>query len=266
MITIMKKNIKIFNNPHFGDIRVVMNESNEPMFCLSDLCTVVGLSNPSSVKARLDIEDVQLIDLHALNSIKGNGNAMTNFVSESGFYDVLLQSSSLSVKPFRKWVTSEVLPSIRKHGAYITPQKIQEALLNPDILIQLATNLKEEQQKRIQAEGQIEAQKPKVLFADAVATSARSCLMGELAKIIKQNGYDIGQNRLFEWMRGNGYLCKKGQAYNQPTQLAMDLGLFEIKKTTINKPDGSILVSSTTKVTGKGQIYFVEKFLTSKSA
>ena len=123
----MKTNIQIFNNPHFGDIRIVMNESNEPTFCLSDLCNVVGLSNPSSVKARLDTEDVQLIDLHALNSIKGNGNAMTNFVSESGFYDVLLQSSSPSVKPFRKWVTSEVLPSIRKHGAYITPQKIEEA-------------------------------------------------------------------------------------------------------------------------------------------
>ena len=133
---------------------------------------------------------------------------------------------------------------------------------------QLATNLKEEQQKRIEAEKkaevaekQIEQDAPKVLFANAVATSQRSCLVAELAKILQQNGVNIGQNRLFAWMRENGYLCSKGQYYNQPTQKAMYLGLFELKQTTINKPDGSILVSTTTKVTGKGQVYFVDRFL-----
>jgi len=165
------------------------------------------------------------------------------------------------VKSFRKWVTSEVLPSIRKHGAYMTNTTLEKALTSPDFLIQLATNLKEEQQKRIEAEQKIRSDAPKVLFADAVSTSRRSCLIAELAKILQQNGIKIGQNRLFEWLRKNGYLCQKGQYYNQPSQKSMELGLFEIKQTTINKPDGSVLVSTTTKVTGKGQIYFVDKFL-----
>lgn len=183
-------------------------------------------------------------------------------------YDAILDSRKPEAKQFRKWVTSEVLPSIRKHGAYMTQETLEKALTSPDFLIQLATNLKEEQQKRIEAEKkaevaekQIEQDAPKVLFANAVATSQRSCLVAELAKILQQNGVNIGQNRLFAWMRENGYLCSKGQYYNQPTQKAMDLGLFELKQTTINKPDGSILVSTTTKVTGKGQVYFVDRFL-----
>lgn len=129
------------------------------------------------------------------------------------------------------------------------------------MLIRLATNLKEERAKRIEAENTIKQQQPKVLFADAVATSERSCLVAELAKILQQNGVNIGQNRLFGWLRDNGYLCSKGEYYNQPTQRAMELGLFEVKKTAINKPDGSVLVSCTTKITGKGQVYFVNKFL-----
>jgi anti-repressor protein len=253
--------IQIFTNDRFGEVRVT-EVNGEPMFCLADVCKALDLSNPTTVKNRLDETDVQLIDLHALNCTEGiNGNSAANFITESGFYDVILQSSSPKVKPFRKWVTSEVLPSIRKHGGYLTPQKVEEALLNPDVLIRLATNLKEERAKRIEAENTIKQQQPKVLFADAVATSERSCLVAELAKILQQNGVNIGQNRLFGWLRDNGYLCSKGEYYNQPTQRAMELGLFEVKKTAINKPDGSVLVSCTTKITGKGQVYFVNKFL-----
>src|SRR5690625_5927187 len=143
----------------------------------------------------------------------------------------------------------------------MTPEKVEEALLNPDTLIQLATNLKEEQEKRKQAEQVIEEQKPKVLCADAVETSRSSVLVGELAKLIKQNGYNIGQYRLFKWLRDNGCLMKRGQSRNLPTQKSMYLELFEVKKRTINNPDGSIRTTSTPMVTGKGQVYFIDKFL-----
>lgn len=256
-------NIQIFQNEQFGKVRITMNESNEPLFCLADVCNVLGLRQ-GDVRQRLS--DGVVSTQPIIDSLGREQQA--NFVNEDGLYDAILDSRKPEAKQFRKWVTSEVLPSIRKHGAYMTQETLEKALTSPDFLIQLATNLKEEQQKRIEAEKkaevaekQIEQDAPKVLFANAVATSQRSCLVAELAKILQQNGVNIGQNRLFAWMRENGYLCSKGQYYNQPTQKAMDLGLFELKQTTINKPDGSILVSTTTKVTGKGQVYFVDRFL-----
>lgn len=255
--------IQIFQNEQFGKVRIAMNESNEPLFCLADVCNVLGLRQ-GDVRQRLS--DGVVSTQPIIDSLGREQQA--NFVNEDGLYDAILDSRKPEAKQFRKWVTSEVLPSIRKHGAYMTQETLEKALTSPDFLIQLATNLKEEQQKRIEAEKkaevaekQIEQDAPKVLFANAVATSQRSCLVAELAKILQQNGVNIGQNRLFAWMRENGYLCSKGQYYNQPTQKAMDLGLFELKQTTINKPDGSILVSTTTKVTGKGQVYFVDRFL-----
>ena len=255
--------IEIFKNESFGEVRVA-GTSEQPLFCLADVCKAVELQNPSSVKARLDEEDVQLLDLHALNYTEGIGNSKANFITESGFYDVILQSSSPKVKPFRKWITSEVLPSIRKTGSYSVqqryeiPQSFSEALM---LAAKQAQQI-EEQQKQIEAKDKkIEEDAPRVLFSKAVETAKRSCLVAELAKILQQNGVNIGQNRLFKWLRKHNYLCSRGQYYNQPTQKAMELGLFEIKQTTINKPDGSVLVSTTTKVTGKGQVYFVEKFL-----
>lgn len=248
-------NIQIFQNEQFGKVRIAMNESNEPLFCLADVCSVLDLT-PSKVAQRLDKDVLSKYPLETAGGIQ-----QTNFVNEDGLYEAIFDSRKPEAKQFRKWVTSEVLPSIRKHGAYMTNETLEKALTSPDFLIQLATNLKEEKQKRIEAEQKIQKDAPKVLFADAVSTSRRSCLVAELAKILQQNGVNIGQNRLFTWMRENGYLCQKGQYYNQPTQKAMELGLFEIKQTTINKPDGSVLVKVTTKVTGKGQIYFVEKFL-----
>ena len=232
-----------------------MSESYEPLFCLADVCRVLDLI-PSKVAQRLDKDVLSKYPLETAGGIQ-----QTNFVDEDGLYDVILDSRKPEAKKFRKWVTSEVLPSIRKHGIYMTNETLEKALTSPDFLIRLATNLKEEKQKRIEAEQKIQKDAPKVLFADAVSTSQRSCLVAELAKILQQNGVNIGQNRLFVWMRENGYLCSKGQYYNQPTQKAMELGLFELKQTSITKPDGVVLVTTTTKVTGKGQIYFVEKFL-----
>lgn len=249
--------IKIFQNEQFGQIRIVVNENNEPLFCLLDLCNSLGLSNNRKVKSQLD-DDVTL-SYPILDNLGREQEA--TFVTEAGMYTVILRSDSPKAKPMQKWVTNEVLPSIRKHGAYMTNETLEKALTSPDFLIQLATNLKEEKQKRIEAESKIQQDAPKVLFADAVSTSQRSCLIAELAKIPQQNGVNIGQNRLFSWMRDNGYLCQKGDYYNQPTQKSMKLGLFELKKTSITKPDGSVLVTTTTKVTGKGQIYFVNKFL-----
>lgn len=256
--------IKIFENEQFGKVRIAMSENNEPFFCLADVCSVIGIANARNVRSRLEEDDVRQMD--TIDSL--GRNQQVTFITESGLYDVIIRSDSEKAKPFRKWVTSEVLPSIRKHGAYMTNETLEKALTSPDFLIQLATNLKEEKQKRIEAEQKAEVAEqkiqqdaPKVLFADAVSTSHRSCLIAELAKILQQNGVNIGQNRLFSWMRENGYLCQKGDYYNQPTQKSMKLGLFELKQTTINKPDGTMLVTTTTKVTGKGQVYFVNKFL-----
>lgn len=248
--------IQVFNNPLFGNVRVIGTEEN-PQFCLTDVCKALDLQT-AAVMRRLG-DDV--ISSHPISDSLGRIQ-QANFVNEDGLYDVILDSRKPEAKQFRKWITSEVLPIIRKHGAYMTDKSIEKALTDPDFLIQLATELKNEKQKRLQAEQTIVESRPKVLFADAVTTSSDSILVGELAKLIKQNGVNTGQKRLFEWMRNNGFLCKKsGESFNEPTQHSMELGLFELKKTVIQKPDGSSIISKTTKVTGKGQIYFVNKFL-----
>lgn len=195
--------IKIFQNEQFGQIRIVVNENNEPLFCLADVCNVLGLRQ-GDVRQRLE---EGLVSTQPLET--SGGVQQANFVTEDGLYDAILDSRKPEAKKFRKWVTSEVLPSIRKHGAYMTNETLEKALTSPDFLIQLAINLKEEKQKRIEAESKIQQDAPKVLFADAVSTSQRSCLIAELAKILQQNGVNIGQNRLFSWMRDNGYLCQK---------------------------------------------------------
>lgn len=185
-------------------------------------------------------------------------------INESGLYSLILSSKMPNAKKFKRWVTSEVLPAIRKHGMYAT----DELLSNPDFAIAAFTALKEEREKNkllsetvsIQTK-QITENKPKVLFADAVSTADTSILIGDLAKLIKQNGVDIGQKRLFQWMRDNGFLIKGGNSKNMPTQKSMELKLFEVKERTISNPDGSVRITKTTKVTGKGQQYFINKFL-----
>lgn len=200
--------IKIFNNDCFGEVRVAGTSEN-PLFCLADICKVLELQ-VTPTKNRLKQDGVSLIKGVSKTTnqygVTTEQEVMLTFINEQNLYKVIMRSDKPQAEPFQDWVCGEVLPSIRKHGAYMTNNTLEKALTSPDFLIQLATNL-------------------------------------------------------FEWLRKNGYLCQKGQYYNQPSQKSMELGLFEIKQTTINKPDGSVLVSTTTKVTGKGQIYFVDKFL-----
>lgn len=184
------------------------------------------------------------------------------FIPENVFYRLAMKAKNETAEKFQAFVADEVIPSIRKHGAYMTPDKLEDILLNPDTLITLATELKKERAAREHLEGLRRLDKPKVIFADAVCASKRSILVGELAKLLKQNGVEIGRNRLFEWLRNNGFLIsRKGSDYNMPTQKAMEMGLFEIKETAIPHSDGHITVSLTPKVSGKGQKYFVNRFL-----
>lgn len=180
------------------------------------------------------------------------------FIPEPIFYLLAMKADNEVARAFQHTIAYDVLPAIRRHGVYAVDQLLDD----PDLAIQAFTALKEERAKRKALEAQAQANKPKVLFADAVAAAKTSILVGELAKLIKQNGIDIGQNRLFAWLRENGYLIRRnGTDYNMPTQRAMEQGLFEIKETTISNPDGSIRVTKTPKVTGKGQRYFVNLFL-----
>lgn len=249
-------NIQIFQNEQFGQVRIAMNESNEPLFCLSDVAKALGYSNPA--KAVID----HCKGVTVLETPTQSGVQPIKYGKESEVYRLTMKSKLPDAEKFQDWVCDEVLPSIRKHGGYIATQQddTPEEIMARALLVAQET-LKRKEQRLIEAEQKIQKDAPKVLFADAVSTSQRSCLIAELAKILQQNGVNIGQNRLFSWMRDNGYLCQKGEYYNQPTQKAMKLGLFELKKTSITKPDGSVLVTTTTKVSGKGQIYFIEKFL-----
>ena len=231
--------------------------NDEPYFVGKDVAMILGYSNTRDALSRhVDGEDKGVAKLDTLG-----GRQNQTIVNESGLYSLILSSKMPQAKEFKHWVTSEVLPAIRNHGAYMTPQTIEKALLNPDTIINLATQLKREQEQRKQLQAENEQMKPKALFADAVSTSNSSILIGQLAKILRQNGIQIGQNRLFAWMREHGYLGTRGSNRNVPTQRSMELGLFKTKETVINHSDGHTTVNITTKVTGKGQQYFINKFL-----
>lgn len=185
-----------------------------------------------------------------------------DFLPENMVYRLGFKASNEVAQKFQAVLADEVLPAIRRHGAYMTDQALERAITEPDFLIRLATQLKEEKAKRLEAEKQVEAAKPKVLFADAVSASHTSILVGELAKILRGNGIEIGQRRLFAWLREHGYLIKRqGTDYNMPTQMAMELGLFEIKEGSYVNGSGANIITKTPKVTGKGQTYFINKFL-----
>jgi prophage antirepressor len=252
--------LKVFNNNEFGDVRVV-EVDNEPWFVGKDVAEILGYSNPR--KALIDHVDNEDKGVTKCDTLGGIQEITT--INESGLYSLILSSKLPNAKKFKKWVTNEVLPSIRKHGAYMTDNTLEEALTSPDFLIRLATELKNEKEARKKAEDKIAEDKPKVLFAEAVNASSTSILIGDLAKILKQNGYDTGQKRLFEILRNKGFLMKTGSSKNMPTQKAMEMGLFEVKETTINNPDGSIRITKTTKVTGAGQQYFINMFLAKAS-
>lgn len=252
--------LQIFKNSEFGEIRTV-TKNNEPWFVAIDVCNALDLKNPTVSVGRLDEDEVTKFNLGGLSG-------ESNIVSEYGLYNLILASRKKEAKKFKRWITHEVIPTIRKHGAYMSSEVIEKTLSDPDYLIRLATNLKEEKARRALAEAQIERDKPKVLFADTVSASNKSCLVGELAKLISQEAIrrgeiskKIGQNNLFAWMRSNGYLCKSGERKNQPLQQYVEQGLFELKKGSYVDSNGSNITTTTTKVTGKGQIYFVNKFL-----
>lgn len=255
---------QVFKNDKFGNVRVVLiGVAQEPYFVGKDVAQALGYSDTfGALKKHVDEED----KLNCQIVSTGQKREMT-CINESGLYSLILGSKLPSAREFKRWVTSDVIPSIREHGAYMTDDTIEKALTEPDFLIRLANKLKEEKELRIKAEAQIEANKPKVLFADAVSVSKTSILIGELAKILKQNGVDTGEKRLFTYLRDNGYLIKrKGTDYNSPTQKAMELSLFEVKETTVTHSDGHVTINKTTKVTGKGQQYFINKFLYKKGA
>lgn len=244
--------LQIFNY-NDKEIRTVKKDG-DLWWVLKDVCDVLELSNPTMIAGRLDEDEVTKFDLGGLSGV-------SNIINESGLYNVILRSDKPEAKKFKRWVTHEVLPSIRKHGAYMNEQTLEQALTSPDFLIRLAQELKSEKEARQRLEKQAAEDAPKVLFAKMVETAETSILIGDLAKFLKQNGINTGQNRLFEWMRGHGYLVKNGASRNMPTQKAMEMGLFEVKESTTANPDGTIRLHRTTKVTGKGQVYFIKRFL-----
>lgn len=228
-----------------ASLRTLTDEAGEPWFVAKDVCDILEISNPSDALKRLDDDERSRFNL--------GRQGETNIVNEAGLYVLVLGSRKPEAHEFKRWVTHEVLPQIRKHGAYMTQQTLDKALTSPDFLIQLATKLKEEQEK-------VKELEPKARFADAVAASDGTCLIGELAKMLRQNGLNIGQNRLFEILRQDGYLGKTGSNRNVPTQKAMDLGLFRIKETAVTHSDGHVTINRTAKVTGKGQTYFISRY------
>lgn len=237
-------------------IRTV-ERKGEPWWVLKDVCEVLEMGSPHKVAERLEEDERNRIPV--TDSI--GRQQETNIVNEAGLYNVILRSDKPQAKPFRRWVTNEVLPTIRKTGGYVANDDLFLNTYFPsaDEATKLFVRTSLESFRRLNS--QIAEMKPKALFADAVEASETSILIGDLAKLIKQNGVDIGQKRLFAWLRDHGYLIKSGASANMPTQKSMEQGLFEVKERTINNPDGSVRITRTTKVTGKGQTYFVNKFL-----
>lgn len=250
-------NLQIFDSPDFGQIRTIQ-QNGEPWFVGKDVAEILGYTNPS--KALVDhVDDEDKLNNDSLSSLGQRGGWLIN---ESGLYSLILSSKMPKAKEFKRWVTSEVIPAIRKTGGYIAgSESMTDAEIMAKAVLVAQSTIRQRDQRIKELESDVAAAKPKVLFADAVSASDSTILIGDLAKILKQNGHPIGQKRLFNWMREQGYLIKRaGADYNSPTQRAMEMGLFKIKETAISHSDGHVSVSKTTKVTGKGQQYFINKF------
>lgn len=238
--------LTLFCNDEFGQVRTLMIDDN-PWFVASDVCKALAISNPTVAVQRLEDDERSKLNLGRQGD--------TNLINEYGLYSLVLASRKPDAKKFKHWITHDVLPSIRKHGLYA----VDELLNDPDLAIKAFTALKEEREKNKRLAADNERMKPKEIFHDAVAGSKSSIPIGDLAKILKQNGIDIGANRMFKWMRENGFLIKrKGRDWNIPTQKAMNAGLFEVKECTI---PATPYIGRTTLVTGFGQTYFIKKFL-----
>jgi len=237
-------------------IRTV-TKNNEPWFIAKDVCEILEINKHRDAISRLDDDERESVLVDTL----GGKQEMTA-INESGLYSLILTSRKPQAKSFKRWVTHEVIPSIRKHGVYMTSETIEKALLNPDTIINLATQLKEEHQRRLAVEEALNEQRPKVVYADAVTVSEDTVLVKDLAITLKQHGFNIGSTRLFNWLRDNGYLCKqKGDMWNMPTQKSLDLGVIVIKHGLRIGSNGETKKTRTPKITGKGQIYFVNKFI-----
>ena len=240
--------LQVFNNAMFGNVRIILQD-NEPWFVAKDVCECLAISKHRDAISRLDADERGSLKVDTLG-----GKQEMATVNKYGLYSLVMSSRKPEAKEFKRWVTHEVLPSIRKYGSYnmAIPRTLPDAL-------KLYANEIEAHNK---TKALLEEQKPKVLFADAVNASHTSILVGDLAKLLRQNGLDIGQNRLFERLRQEGYLIKqKGESYNMPTQRSMDMKLLEVKESTFTNPDGSTHITKTSKVTGKGQIYFANRYL-----
>ena len=241
--------IKIFDNEQFGQIRVI-DQNGEPWFVAADICRVLEISNPSMAIDRLDDDERAKFNLGR----QGMGYA----INKPGLYALVLGSRKPEAKAFKRWITHEVLPAIEKHGMYATQEMAEKILQDPDFLIKTLQELKKERSARVAAEEQIRLDAPKVLFADCVSQADTDILVGELAKLLKQNGMDIGQNRLYEKLRAEGFIMKNSTI---PTQRAMEMGLFRVIERSIMQPNGTTRITQTTKVTGKGQQYFVNRYI-----
>lgn len=227
--------------------------NDQPWFVAKDVCEVLGLTNPTMVLQSLDEDERSKLNL--------GRQGETNIVNESGLYSLILGSRKPEAKQFKRWVIHEVIPSIRKHGAYLTPETLEQTMKDPDFLIGILNGLKNEQEARKKLEQKVIEDRPKVFFAEALQISEDSILVADLAKLLKQKGLDVGEIRLFKMLREDGYLIKSGSEYNMPTQRSMELGLFEIKVGHRGSSDGTIKITRTPKVTGKGQAYFINKYL-----
>lgn len=255
--------LKIFENPAFGKVRIIQ-QNGEPWFIGKDVAEILGYSNtPKAIRDHVDDEDKL-----AERIVLSGQNREVAIINESGLYSLILSSKMPKAKEFKRWVTAEVLPAIRKTGGYIAgSEKMSDAELMAKAVLVAQATIKERDARIKELESDTQRMKPKEIFADAVSASDQTILIGDLAKLIKQNGHDMGQKRMFEWLRNNGYLIKRqGADYNSPTQRAMELGLFRIKETAVTHSDGHVTVSKTVKVTGKGQAYFVNKLLGAKGA
>ena len=242
-------------------LRTLTDEVGEPWFVAKDVCDILGMSNPSMAVTALDKDEVAQIDPKDYLGSENRSNQAVNIVSEPGLYKLIMRSRKPEAKEFQRWVTHEVLPQIRKTGGYIPTSESDsdEDIMARAVLVAQKT-IKQKNQQIAEQQTRIVELEPKARFADAVAASDGTCLVGELAKMLRQNGMDIGQNRLFRLLQADGYLGKSGSNRNVPTQRAMDLGLFRIKETTVTHADGRTTVSRTPKVTGKGQRYFIDRY------
>lgn len=239
-------------------LRTLTDENGEPWFVAKDVCDILELNNVTEALRPLDDDEKS----NFRNSeVAQNGGRAPIIISEPGLYKLIMRSRKSEAKEFQRWVTHEVLPQIRKTGGYIPTTDADDDMTILAKAVMIGQRTMEEQKQRIAEQSEhIKALAPKARFADAVAASDGTCLIGELAKMLRQNGLDIGQNRLFEILRQDGYLGKTGSNRNVPTQRAMDLGLFRIKETAITHSDGHVTINRTAKVTGKGQTYFITRY------